>query len=286
MRLGVVGHVDYEGLTDTLAILAREAPANGFTLAYEEELARHAAGGARLGRPDQIDALITLGGDGTLLRGARYLGGAPVPILGVNLGKLGFLTSCGHTEFADAFAAFVRRDFTVERRMVLEATSHGAGGALGVQSRALNDVVVHKGGYARVLRMRVYVNDELIADVAADGVVVSTPTGSTAYSLSASGPIVVPTFDSLIVTPVAAHTLAIRPTILPPDAVVRIETEDTPDEVLVTSDGQVGTTLAAGQTLTVRRSPHSVHLVRFPGHTFFSRLRHKLGWGGPSAHGF
>ena len=131
--------------------------------------------------------------------------------------------------------------------------------------------------------MRVFVNDELIAAVAADGVVISTPTGSTAYSLSASGPIVVPTFDSLILTPVAAHTLAIRPTILPPDSVVRIETENSPDEVLVTADGQVGTTLAAGQTLTVRRSPRPVQLVRFDGHSFFSRLRRKLGWGGPSA---
>jgi NAD+ kinase len=275
--------VDYDGLTDILGILAREAPKQGFTLAYEEALEAHRLDGARLGRPDQIDALITLGGDGTLLRGARYLGGAPVPILGVNLGKLGFLTSCGHDEFEAAFAAFVRRDFTVENRMVLEATSYGLDGSVGVQRRALNDVAVHKGGYARVLRMRVFVNDELIAAVAADGVVISTPTGSTAYSLSASGPIVVPTFDSLILTPVAAHTLAIRPTILPPDSVVRIETEDSPDEVLVTADGQVGTTLAAGQTLTVRRSSRPVQLVRFDGDSFFSRLRRKLGWGGPPA---
>jgi NAD+ kinase len=282
MRIGVVGHVDYEGLTEVLECLARDAPAAGYTLAYEEALEPWAKGGARLGRPDQIDALITLGGDGTLLRGARFLGGAAVPIFGVNLGKLGFLTACGHDAFREAFAAFVRREYSVETRMVIEATTRASDGAIGVHSRALNDVVVHKGGYARVLRMRVYVDDELIAAVAADGIVVATPTGSTAYSLSATGPIVVPTFDSLLLTPVAAHTLAIRPTILSPDAVVRIETEDSPDEVLVTSDGQVGTTLAAGQTLTVRRSAHPVLLVRFAGNTFFSRLRHKLGWGGPN----
>lgn len=281
MRIGVVGHVDYEGLTDILECLASDAPAAGYTLAYEEALEPFATGGARLGRPDQIDVLITLGGDGTLLRGARFLGGAPVPILGVNLGKLGFLTSCGYQEFREAFAAFVRNDYSVESRMVIEATTRTADGAVGVHARALNDVVVHKGGYARVLRMRVYVDNELIAAVAADGIVVSTPTGSTAYSLSATGPIVVPTFDSLVLTPVAAHTLAIRPTILPPEAVVRIETDDSPDEVLVTADGQVGTTLAAGQTLTVRRSAHPVRLVRFAGNTFFSRLRLKLGWGGP-----
>ncbi len=281
MRIGVVGHVDYEGLTDILECLARDAPAAGYTLAYEEALEPYAKGGARLGRPDQVDVLITLGGDGTLLRGARFLGGAAVPILGVNLGKLGFLTSCGHADFRRSFAAFVRKDYSVETRMALETTSRNADGSVGVHVRALNDVVVHKGGYARVLRMRVFANDELVAAVAADGIVVSTPTGSTAYSLSATGPIVVPTFDSLLLTPVAAHTLAIRPTILPPDTVVRIETENSPEEVLVTADGQVGTTLAAGQTLTVRRSAQPVHLVRFEGSTFFSRLRQKLGWGGP-----
>lgn len=279
-RLGVIGHSGYDGLTDILSLLAREAPAHGFTLAYEAELLESVPGGVPLGRPDEIDALITLGGDGTLLRGARFLGGAPVPILGVNLGKLGFLTSCGHDEFAAAFAAFRQGAHAVERRMTLQATTMTADGSVGVQLRAVNDVVVHKGGFARVLRMRVFVDDELIGAFAGDGVVLATPTGSTAYSLSGGGPIVVPTFDSLIVTPVAPHTLALRPTILPPDAVVRIEVDDAAEEVLVTADGQVGTALAEGQTLVIRRSPHPVHLVRIAGSTFFSRLRRKLGWGG------
>ncbi len=280
MRLGVIGHRGYDGLSDILAFLGREAPPRGYALAYETELLEDVPDGKLLGRPDSVDALIALGGDGTLLRAARFLGGAAVPIFGVNLGKLGFLTSCGHDEFPESFEAFVKGDYAVEKRMALSAASLTASGSVGMKLRALNDIVVHKGGFARVLRLRVFVNDELIGAFAADGVVIATPTGSTAYSLSASGPIVVPTFDSLIVTPVAPHTLALRPTILPPGSVLRLEVDDAPDEVLVTADGQVGTSLGEGQALTVRRSSKPVHLVRFPGSTFFSRLRRKLGWGG------
>lgn len=279
-RLGVVGHDGYDGLAEVLALLQREAPAHGYSLRFEDDLLQAAGGTDRLSRPDEIDALIALGGDGTLLRAARFLGGLPVPVFGVNLGKLGFLTACGHDEFPAAFAAFARGDFRVEARMVLEAATIGDGGAVGVRFRALNDVVVHKGGFARVLRLRVFADDELISAFAADGLVVSTPTGSTAYSLSASGPIIVPTFDALIVTPVAPHTLALRPTILPPQAVLRVEADDAPEEVLVTADGQVGTALAPGQHLMVRRAANPVHLVRFDGTSFFTRLRRKLHWGG------
>lgn len=279
-RLGVIGHRGYAGLADILSFLEREAPARGYTLAYEDELLADMPDGASLGHPGEIDALITLGGDGTLLRGARFVGSSGVPVLGINLGKLGFLTACGHDTFTEAFAGFDNREYRVEPRMVLDAISTTESGAVGMQMRALNDVVVHKGGYARVLRLRVFVNDELIGAFAADGVVVATPTGSTAYSLSAGGPIVVPTFDSIIITPVAPHTLAIRPTILPPSAVVRLEVEDAPDEVLLTVDGQVGATLAEGQSLTVRRSVAPLGLIRFNESTFFSRLRRKLGWGG------
>jgi len=279
-RLGVIGHDGYDGLAEIIALLLREAPAHGYSLAFEQDLATYAPGQPRLSRPDDVDALIALGGDGTLLRAGRFLSGAAAPILGVNLGKLGFLTSCSHEEFAVAFAAFARGEYTVQSRMAIDATTRSDAGAVGVRLRALNDVVVHKGGFARVLRMRVFANDELVSSFAADGLVVATPTGSTAYSLSASGPIVVPTFDSLIVTPVAPHTLALRPTILPPDAVLRIEVEDAPEEVLVTADGQVGTSLAGGQHLVVQRSAHPVRLVRFSGNSFFTRLRRKLNWGG------
>lgn len=281
IRLGIVGHVEYEGLEEILEFLAREAGTLGFTLAYEAELAPLAPKGARLGHPSQVNAVISLGGDGTLIRAARFLGGADVPIFGVNLGKLGFLTTCQADEFPEAFRRFMRNEHRVQSRMVLVARTFTPSGEMGMQIRALNDVTIHKGGYARVLRMRVSADAEPIARLAADGIVVATPTGSTAYSLSAGGPIVVPTFDSLIVTPVAAHTLALRPVILPPEITVRIELDDEPDEVLLTADGQVGIAIPPRHALTVSRSPHPVKLVRFPDVTFFTRLRSKLGWGGP-----
>lgn len=280
MRLGIVGHVEYEGLDHILEFLAREAPHMGYSLAYEAELEKRVSGGARLGHPSQIDALITLGGDGTLIRGARFLGGADVPIFGVNLGKLGFLTTCQAEEFPETFGRFAAGEHRVQSRMALEARIWTPEGHLGIQIRALNDIAIHKGGYARVLRMKISADDEPIARLAADAIVIATPTGSTAYSLSAGGPIVFPTFDSFIVTPVAAHTLALRPTILPPEVTIAVDMNEGHEEVLLTADGQVGIAIAPGQRITVCRSPHPVRLVRFPDVTFFKRLRHKLGWGG------
>ena len=270
-RLGVVGHRGYDGLSDVLTFLAREAPVHGLSLHVEGSLAELVPGAAILARPDEVDALLALGGDGTLLRAARFLGGAPIPILGVNLGKLGFLTACSHEEFPAGFAAFAAGRYTVQDRLALEASTTQADGSVGVRLRALNDVVVHKGGFARVLRLRLFADDELVAAFAADGVVVATPTGSTAYALSANGPVVVPTLESILVTPVAPHTLALRPTLLPADATVRLEVEDAPDEVLVTADGQVGTALAAGQHLVVRRSTARVGGRAHPSRSASSR---------------
>ncbi|MEP6766795.1 MAG: NAD(+)/NADH kinase, partial [Gemmatimonadaceae bacterium] len=148
--------------------------------------------------------------------------------------------------------------------------------------RALNDVVLHKDGFARVVRFSVHVDGEPIGAYSADGIIVSTPTGSTGYSLSAGGPVVVPMLDSIVVTPVSPHTLAMRALVLPPQCQILLQAEDAPEDVLVTVDGQVGTRFTKGESLLVRRAPHPVLLVRFPGSTFFSRLRRKLGWGGLS----
>jgi NAD+ kinase len=169
--------------------------------------------------------------------------------------------------------------YQTDSRMTLEASPTGVGGDA-PHMRALNDVVLHKGGFARVLRLRVSVNREEIGMLAADGIVISTPTGSTAYSLSAGGPIVAPTVESILITPVSPHTLAVRPILLPPDAVITVQPIDAPQEVLVTVDGQVGTSLGTGQGLTIKGSTHRVKIVRFTGTTFFGRLRRKLGWGG------
>jgi NAD+ kinase len=144
---------------------------------------------------------------------------------------------------------------------------------------ALNDAVVHKGGFARLLAMRVWVDDEEVGQYSADGIVVATATGSTAYSLSAGGPILVPSLDALVATPICPHTMAIRPVVVPAGATIQVEILSRMDGILVTVDGQSGGRLGGGGKVTVRRSPHPVRLIRMPDQNFFSVLRQKLRWG-------
>jgi NAD+ kinase len=257
-------------------------PSLGLTLLLEEELRDLAEHAERLGGPESIDALLTLGGDGTLLRGARFLGSRSVPILGINMGRLGFLTACSGNEFESGVRRFASGDFITEPRMALQAIALDRQGVQRGEWLSLNDVVLHKDGFARVVKFAVRIDGEAIGAYSADGVIVSTPTGSTGYSLSAGGPVVIPTLDSIVVTPVSPHTLAMRPLVLAPHCEVRLHAEDSPEEVLVTVDGQVGTRFTKGESLLVRRASHPILLVRFPGNTFFSRLRLKLGWGGLS----
>jgi len=279
IRLGVVGHLGYSDLPAVLRTLGDLAPALNLELNYEEEL-HNVAGGRLLDDPSALDALLTLGGDGTLLRGARIISPHPVPILGVNLGRLGFLTCCNADQLSNAMMRFARRDYVAESRMALHARVIDARGTERRSWIALNDVVLHKGGFARVVRLAVAANGEPIATYGADGVVLSTPTGSTAYSLSAGGPVVFPTLESIVVTPVSAHTLAIRTVILPATVEVTLQADAGPEELLVTVDGQVGTSFLTGETLSVRRADRGVLIIRFPGTGFFNTLRQKLGWGG------
>ncbi|HEX5438574.1 MAG TPA: NAD(+)/NADH kinase [Gemmatimonadaceae bacterium] len=276
MRVGVVGNRRYAGLPGVLRTIEQRAPALGMRVAFEEALGLTASRNGAFD-PAELDALITLGGDGTMLRGARLLDGRSVPILGVNLGRLGFLTACSGEELELALENFAAGAYAAEQRMTLEARTSRHGDT---RWRAMNDVVLHKGGFARVVRLHVLVNDELIGAYAADGMIISTPTGSTAYSLSAGGPVVVPTLDSIVLTPISPHTLAVRPVILPPSAQILVRAEDGPDELLVTIDGQVGATFAPGDTLAVQRAREPVLVVRFPDTTFFTRMRRKLSWGG------
>ncbi len=280
IRLGVAGHLGYDGLSDVLGTLRRLAPSLGMTLSYESSLHEIAGESAPAIIPSEVDAMLTLGGDGTLLRAARLLEGYPVPILGINLGRLGFLTCCPADKLEDALGRLSSGAYTIEQRMTLDARVQEEDGSFKASWRALNDVVLHKGGFARVVTMWVQANGETVAHYSADGIVIATPTGSTAYNLSAGGPVVFPTLETILVTPVSAHTLALRPLVLPPGAEVTVRVEDGPDELLVTVDGQVGVTFGRGETLVVRRSAHAVPIVRFPEANFFATMREKLHWGG------
>jgi NAD+ kinase len=280
MRIGVIGHKGYKDLPKILETLFRLAASLKIELSFEDEILEAAGKGKKLVSPDDVDAVITLGGDGTLLRAARWIDGRDVPILGVNLGRLGFLTSCGSDDIERALKDFVAGNYSAEPRMALSAVAMDGAGAVKHEWRALNDVALHKGGFARVVRLKISIDGGTIGTYAADGIVISTPTGSTGYSLSAGGPVVVPTVESIIITPISAHTLAIRPLVIPPGAVVTVEAADSPTELLVTVDGQVGTRLIQNEKMTVRRAKNPVRLVRFKGTTFFERLMVKLGWGG------
>ena len=277
IRVGVVGNRRYAGLSEVLARLHESAPALKMTLAFETELADTIAVGEFFDDSAKIDVLLTLGGDGTMLRGARLLGARQIPILGVNLGRLGFLTACGGEEFDRALSLLATGDYIIEQRMVIETFTSAEPEK---KWRALNDVVLHKGGRARVFRIHARVDGELIGAYAADGLIVCTPTGSTAYSLSAGGPVVAPTVESIILTPISPHTMSVRPLVLPPNAEITLHADASPEELMVTVDGQVGTTFAPGDTLTVRRADRPTLMIRFRDGSFFVRMRRKMGWGG------
>ncbi|HEX7940165.1 MAG TPA: NAD(+)/NADH kinase, partial [Gemmatimonadaceae bacterium] len=253
IRVGVVGHQGYGDLADVLATLQRLAPTLGLHLSYEETLRSVAGASAPAIDPTDVDALLTLGGDGTLLRAARLVTEREVPILGVNLGRLGFLTCCPASEFEAALRRLAAKDYVVESRMTLDARVANAQGIEQERWRALNDVVLNKGGFARVVSVRVEVDGETVGYFSADGVVIATPTGSTAYNLSAGGPVVYPTLETILLTPVSAHTLALRPLVLPATSLVTLHANGGPhanagaDELLVTVDGQVGRTFCQGE---------------------------------------
>jgi NAD+ kinase len=279
VRLGIVGNRRYEGLPGILGRMVRDAPALGVELVFEPELAGAAAGPlADDLTTAPVDLLVSLGGDGTLLRAARLACRRGIPVLGLNLGHVGFLASVGPEEVAGALALIARGAFAIEQRLVLEARL-----ASGQAFVAVNDVVVHKGGIARVIRLAVHVDGEPIGPYSADGLIVATPTGSTAYSMSAGGPIVVPSVDALVVTAICPHTLAVRPLVVPASAritIVPLEPVPDPDaELLVSIDGQVAARIAPYQELTVARAPCPVLLARVGEESFFGRLSRKLQWG-------
>jgi NAD+ kinase len=280
MKVGVVGNPRYPDLRAVLEHVALQAPYRDIALYSEERLATFWNRDIPSFEGVELDALVTFGGDGTLLRGARLLAGRETPILGVNLGRVGFLTTATRETLESALDSLVAGRYVTERRQALEAAIKDGQGETRAVQMAVNDIAVHKGGVARVVRVNVYINGENVGPYSADGLVIATPTGSTAYSLSAGGPIVVPGVEAILVTPIAAHTLAVRPLVVPASYRIVIEPiAGWSDDLLVSFDGQTGTTLAPGEKVDVRRADHRVCLIRLAGDGFFSRMRQKLHWG-------
>ena len=229
--------------------------------------------------PEDVEFIVVMGGDGTILSVARHYGGKGVPIFGVNMGGLGFLTEISLDELYPAMAEHVLTGkFEVEERLMLTATLFRQG-QLAWQENVLNDAVINKGALARIAEMRTWIDGEYLTVYRADGLIVATPTGSTAYNLSAGGPIVYPTERNLIILPICSHTLSNRPIILPHSVTVAVTLDEKVQDVYLTLDGQVGQSMEPGDRLEIRRAPYFLKIVKSPYRSHFEILRTKLGWG-------
>jgi NAD+ kinase len=226
----------------------------------------------------RADLLVVLGGDGTILSVARLIGSREVPILGVNLGGLGFLTEITLDELFPTLEAVLRDQFAVSRRLTLSARVLRDGDVI-ASYEALNDAVLTKTALSRIVDLETHVNGEYVATFRADGLIVSTPTGSTAYCLSAGGPIIYPSLPALVIIPICPHTLTNRPLVVPDSALVEILQGSAGEDVHLTVDGQVGVPLRHRDVVALQRSDRSISLIKSPKLNYFELLRTKLKWG-------
>jgi NAD+ kinase len=279
-RLGAVAKTDAAEAGGALRMLAGWAAERGLALVVEKETADlapdlHLTTARKADLPSHADLIVVLGGDGTLLSMARAVGDLAIPIVGVNLGDLGFLTATTLDEMIPALDALLRGEMVIEERMMLATRVHRGGQVVGTWL-GLNDTVITKAAMSRIINLSVSIDGQHAILYRADGLIVSTPTGSTAYSLSAGGPILYPTMNGVVLTPICSHTLTNRPIVVPGGQHVEI-TLLTAQEVMLTVDGQVGFSLREYDRVEVGRAPASIRLVRFKD--FFSVLRTKLKWG-------
>lgn len=278
MTIGVVGNPEYAGLDEVLEEVRDLAAERGAEVVVSEELGDLDGTSERPleERWDEVDVVLTLGGDGTLLRGARMAGPRRIPLVGCNLGRLGFLTTGALEELEGIVDRTIRGDYELEERVALDVRVGRGEGSF----YALNDAVVHKTGFARLMTMRLYLDGEEVGQYSGDGIVISTATGSTAYSLSAGGPIMHPSMDALLATPICPHTLAVRPLVVPGDSRLTVEVvSESEEETVVTVDGQVGSRMERGEHVELKAAEEPFRLVRFAGDDFFNVLRQKLRWG-------
>jgi NAD+ kinase len=224
------------------------------------------------------DMLVVLGGDGTMLAAARLVEGRPIPILGVNAGGLGFLTAVARGEAFTALERVFSKAFSEEERLMLRARVVRRGEEV-IAAAALNDAVVSKGALSHMVQLEISINGQFVTRLRGDGLIVSTPTGSTAYSMAAGGPILNPSVHALILTPICPHTLTNRPIVIPQGVLVEVVLVSKDQGATATFDGQVGIALQPGDTLEIRASENRTRLIRFPDRSYYDMLSNKLKWG-------
>ena len=224
------------------------------------------------------DLIVVLGGDGTMISTARLVGDTDTPVLGINYGSLGYLTDFRIEEMFPALEAIFRGEYEIDRRVMLHA-EHRRGDEMLATGRVLNDVVITKAAVARIIEIEVSLNGLFVNSFRADGLIASTPTGSTAYSLSAGGPIIYPSMNAIVLTPICPFTLTNRPIVIPDDAAIELKLENENEGVALTLDGQIGYTMKAQDRVVIRKSRTTFNLVQPPNRNYFDVLRNKLKWG-------
>ncbi len=280
-RVGIFSKPNAAGAYDVVPNLLRWLTERGIAFHLDEETAAYASESSGLPRdqvPDGCQLIIVLGGDGTLLSAARAVGSREIPLFAVNLGSLGFLTAITVKDLYAELERTLAGEFKVSQRRMLSVTVK-RGDTIVASYKALNDVVVTKTSIARMIEVEVFVNTHSMCSYRADGLILATPTGSTAYSLAANGPIVFPTVEAVLITPICPHTLTNRPVLVPSDVVITVVNRAVNSSAFLTVDGQVGEPLDEGDRIECRSATHFVYLVRPPHKSFFDVLRQKLKWG-------
>jgi NAD+ kinase len=279
-RVAIAAKVHAKEASSVVRTLAKWLQERGIETFVEASFAKKARSGTSFtldDLPKDLSLFVVLGGDGTLLSVARAMGAKQIPILGVNLGSLGFLTDVALRDLYLALESVLSGEATIDSRMMLRAELLRKEESLASEI-VLNDVVITKGAIARIIEVGVEIDQQFVAMVRADGLIVSTPTGSTAYSLAAGGPILHPNLDAVILTPICPHTLTYRPVVVSDKAKVELTLRGNSGEVYVTFDGQTSQPMEPGDVVRVRQSRNQVRLVSPPGKNYFQVLRHKLRW--------
>lgn len=280
-RTGIIANIEKPRTKEVLTSLVEWLEAKGAEFALGEELVP-LVGRERLAHPQEelpahSDMIVALGGDGTLLAAARAVGSRGTPILGVNLGRLGFLTELRPSEIFSALERIWEGDYTIEERMVLKVAIPSRPGEPAFF--ALNDLVIDKGSFSRVIQMETFINGESLSTFSADGLIISTPTGSTAYSLSAGGPIINPQMEAIIITPICPHSLSVRPMVISREEIFEANVFSDHNSAMLTVDGQVGYELCSGDLVRIERADYKIRLIHSRDQSFYQILREKLKWG-------
>lgn len=283
-KIGVIANVKRPNVVEMLERVSAWCEKNQVELTFNKEAADFFSSQSsqkikRKSSPKEelwkhSDLILAMGGDGTMLVTARAVAEHKTPILGINLGGLGFMTQIKTEDLESSLDRIKEKDFYIEERMVLQASF-----AHNNHWYALNEVVIEKGGISRLINLHISNQKEFVGSFSADGLIIATPTGSTAHSMSAGGPIVNPKMQAIILSPICPQSLAVRPIIFPADEIIKIKVETLQKEAILTVDGQITHPIKSGDEIVIQKAAHTVNLITFPEKSFFEILRQKLNWG-------